>query len=80
MSESSEAPELVKIEPKKVEPKIDLASTSKAIRSILNKVSEGNIEPMFKQLMTVVDDLITKDENTFAECYTAIFNQLTINC
>ena len=39
---------------KEVKPKIDLLSTEKRIRSILNKVSEQNIDPMFKQLLEVV--------------------------
>lgn len=49
--ENSEAPELVPAH------LIDPASTTKRIRTILNKVSEGNIDPMFKQLMEVVTEL-----------------------
>lgn len=40
---------------KQEKPKLDMMATSKSIRSILNKVSEGNIDPMFKQLLEVVD-------------------------
>lgn len=76
--DSEEAPDLVPAAATH-KPLIDEADTTKQIRSILNKVSEGNIEPMFKQLMEVVQSLYNKDKQTFTNCYAGIFKQLTYN-
>lgn len=54
-------------------PTLDAQPTTKKIRSILNRVSEGNIDPMFKQLMEVVEDLYPQDRITFTDCYASIF-------
>ena len=51
---------------------------SKEIRSILNRVSEGNVEVMFTQLKEVVEKYIKKDRETFLECYSQIFMQLNV--
>ena len=60
-------------------PKLDVAATSKAIRSILNKVSEGNIDPMFKQLLVVVESTYQKSPIEFCKAYSDIFIQLSVN-
>jgi hypothetical protein len=62
-----------------VKSKLDIAAASKAIRTILNKVSEGNIEPMFKQLMVVVDSNYALDPLEFCKAYASIFIQLSVN-
>jgi len=59
-------------------PLIDFTETEKSIRSIFNKVSEGNIEPMFKQLLEVVNALFPKDPATFAKAYAGIFYKLSV--
>ena len=36
-------------------PKIDLQTTTKEIRSVLNKVTEGNMQIIFNQLLEIID-------------------------
>ena len=56
-----------------------IAHISKTLRSILNRVSEGNIDPMFKSLETSLDELLSKyDPNTVWTEYHKIFCQLTM--
>jgi hypothetical protein len=59
----------------------------KGIRSILNKVSEGNIELMFNNLMELIDSMNFKQLETktqqkqltlFAQAYSKIFMQMNI--
>lgn len=56
---------------------LDPQIISKQLRSILNKVSEGNIDPMFKQLSEVLDGMEC-GEIVWQE-YSKIFCQLTLN-
>ena len=71
---SSEPPQLVPAKKEKaVEPKIDVLATEKQIRSVLNKVSEGNMDPMFEQITKVVNELMPKDPLTFVKAYSKIF-------
>lgn len=74
-SSEEETPTAVATKPSK----LDAKETTKQIRSVLNKVSEGNIDPMFKELLKVVDELMPKDPTVFSQCYSDIFNQLCIN-
>jgi len=60
------------------ESKLNKADTSKKIRVILNKVSEGNMDPMFKQLLPMVEELMPQDPDVFGKCYSEIFTQLTV--
>ena len=85
-SSDSEAPELVPIKqenkakaPELPKPKIDMPQTEKQIRSVLNKVSEGNMDPMFEQITKVVHELMPKDSLSFTRAYSKIFMQLNIN-
>ena len=55
----------------------------KAIRSVLNKVSEGNIEPMFQSIQSVVKQFIHSNKPSielaqFATAYAKIFVQMNI--
>lgn len=54
----------------------------KGIRSVLNKVSEGNIEPMFQSLLAVVKLHVVPRQAAsvavFASCYAKIFYQMNI--
>jgi hypothetical protein len=65
---------------------LDNPEIEKAIRSVLNKVSEGNIEVMFTSLMAVVKQHVGKGTGkpslkvaTFAFCYAKIFIQMNIS-
>jgi hypothetical protein len=65
---------------------LDSPEIEKAIRSVLNKVSEGNIEVMFNSLMEVVKQYVGKGTGkpslkvaTFAHCYAKIFIQMNIS-
>ena len=60
--------------PSEEEAKVDVQETTKQIRSVLNKVSEGNIDPMFKELLKVVDQLMGQHTAVFFRCYSQIFN------
>lgn len=76
---------MVKAPPKQKEaPKLNVLETKKEIRKVLNKVSEGNIDPMFQQLLEVVDRYCpSKFEGAqceeFCTFYSQIFNELNIN-
>ncbi len=56
---------------------LDNPDIEKAIRSVLNKVSEGNIEPMFQSLLAVVKQYTNPKQSqsvaVFAHCYAKIF-------
>ena len=57
---------------------LDNPDIEKAIRSVLNKVSEGNIEPMFNSLLAVVKQY-GQNTSVFAHCYAKIFIQMNIS-
>lgn len=65
--------------PELPKPKIDMPQTEKQIRSVLNKVSEGNMDPMFEQITKVVHELMPKDSLSFTRAYSKIFMQLNIS-
>ena len=57
----------------------------KSIRQVLNKVTEGNIEPMFNALTAVVKQYISTNNNKpsmelaqFAKAYVKIFITMNI--
>ena len=65
---------------------IDNPEIEKALRSVLNKVSEGNIEVMFTNLMDLVKKYVGKGTGKpslkvamFAHCYAKIFIQMNIS-
>jgi hypothetical protein len=65
---------------------LDNPDIEKAIRSVLNKVSEGNIEVMFISLMGLVKQYVGKGTGkpslkvaTFTHCYAKIFVQMNIS-
>jgi hypothetical protein len=78
---------LVKTVDKDVVPAIlDNPEIEKALRSVLNKVSEGNIEVMFTNLMDLVKKYVGKGTGKpslkvamFAHCYAKIFIQMNIS-
>lgn len=51
----------------------------KAIRQVLNKVSEGNIEPMFNQMLELVKQYHKKQPLQFIHSYAKIFIQMNIS-
>ena len=57
---------------------MDNPEIEKAIRSVLNKVSEGNIEPMFSSLLAVAKHHAKASVPVFAHCYAKIFLQMNI--
>ncbi len=65
-----------------VQPPIDSPEIEKGIRSVLNKVSEGNIEPMFQSLLAVVKQYVniksSQSVTVFATSYAKIFVQMNI--
>ena len=65
---------------------LDNPEIEKALRSVLNKVSEGNIEVMFTSLMDLVKKFVGKGTGKpsmkvaiFAHCYAKIFIQMNIS-
>jgi hypothetical protein len=65
---------------------LDNPEIEKALRSVLNKVSEGNIEVMFTNLMDLVKKYVGKGTvkpslkvAMFAHCYAKIFIQMNIS-
>ena len=65
---------------------LDNPEIEKALRSVLNKVSEGNIEVMFTNLMDLVKKIVGKGTGKpslkvamFAHCYAKIFIQMNIS-
>jgi hypothetical protein len=65
---------------------LDNSEIEKALRSVLNKVSEGNIEVMFTNLMDLVKKYVGKGTGKpslkvamFAHCYAKIFIQMNIS-
>jgi hypothetical protein len=65
---------------------LDNPEIEKALRSVLNKVSEGNIEVMFTNLMDLVKKFVGKGTGKpslkvamFAHCYAKIFIQMNIS-
>jgi hypothetical protein len=65
---------------------LDNPEIEKALRSVLNKVSEGNIEVMFTNLMDLVKKYVGKGTGKpslkvamFAHCYAKIFIQMNIS-
>ena len=65
---------------------LDNPEIEKALRSVLNKVSEGNIEVMFTNLMELVKKYVGKGTGKpslkvamFAHCYAKIFIQMNIS-
>jgi hypothetical protein len=61
------------IQAKKEKPSFDTQGVTKEIRSILNKVSEGNIDPMFKLLLEVVNKYYKGAPMDFCKAYADIF-------
>ena len=77
MEESdSETQEQVKV--KNVMPEKEEKEMNKSIRQILNRVTEGNIDVMFKSLQETINTYMDKYPNEFASSYAKIFSQMVI--